>query len=490
MTDALPGPDAQPSSASETPKPPRMGLELQEGVRIPRRQVFSWALWDWGTQPFNTVILTFVFTAGYLISASFLDPAVAALGEDDPAYQRGLAELTSGLGLWTTLAGILVAVLAPVLGQRADASGRRKAWLAGATAGMVLCMLALWFVEADPVYFVFGAIVIGLGSVLSEIAGVNYNAMMVSVATPRTVGKVSGLGWGLGYVGGILMLLLVVIANGADWWGMPTDNGLAYRVIAVACALWALAFVWPIFTFVPELPPTKGRPAVGFFASYGVLFRDIKGLWHTARRTFWFLLASAVFRDGLSGVFAFGAIIGSVSFGFSSDQVIIFGIAANLVAGVSTILIGRLDDRFGPRSVILATLSVIVVAGLAVVFLRDLGPIVYWVGGLVLSACVGPAQAASRSYLARVTPAGKESEIFGLYATTGRATSWMSHGLWTILIAATGATIWGTLGIIAVVLVGLVLMWFVQDAPVADAGTPARPTDAAPDATPDPTGVA
>jgi UMF1 family MFS transporter len=465
MTDAAPRPELPADSVT----PPTTGLELREGVRIPRRQVYSWALWDWGTQPFNTVILTFVFTALYLTTESFLDPAVAALGRDDPAYQRGLADLTSGVGLWNTLAGVLILVLAPVLGQRADATGRRKAWLAGGTGGMVLCMLALWFVEADPAYFVLGAALIGLGSVLNEIAGVNYNAMMVSVATPKTVGKVSGLGWGLGYVGGILTLVFVVVANSADWWGMPTDNGLAFRVIAVGCALWALAFSWPVLAFVPELPPTKGRPKVGFFASYVVLFRDIQGLWRTSRRTFWFLLASAVFRDGLSGIFAFGAIIGGVSFGFTADQVIVFGIAANLVAGISTVLVGRADDRFGPRAVILCTLSIIVVAGLAVVFLRDLGPVVYWVGGLILSACVGPAQSASRSYLARVTPAGKESEIFGLYATTGRATSWMSGALWTTAIVVTGATIWGTLGIIAVVLFGLVLMWFVQDAPTADA---------------------
>ncbi|GAA4711987.1 MFS transporter, UMF1 family [Promicromonospora umidemergens] len=469
MTDAPHRPDTPDSGSTSAPPPPTTGLELQDGARIPRRQIFSWALWDWGTQPFNTVILTFVFTALYLTTESFLDPDVAALGEGSQAYQSGLAELTSGLGFWNALAGVLIFLLAPVLGQRADATGRRKAWLAGATAGMVLCMLSLWFVEADPAYFVLGAAMIGLGSVLSEIAGVNYNAMMVSVATPRTVGKVSGLGWGLGYVGGILMLVLVVVANSADWWGMPTDNGLAFRVIAVVCAIWALAFAWPIFAFVPELPPTKDRPKVGFFAGYVVLFRDIQALWRTSRRTFWFLAASAVYRDGLSGVFAFGAIIGSVSFGFSADQVIIFGIAANLVAGVSTVLVGLADDRFGPRSVILSALSIIVVAGLAVVVLRDLGPIVYWVGGLTLSACVGPAQAASRSYLARVTPAGKESEIFGLYATTGRATSWLSSTLWTIAIVATGATIWGTLGIVTVVLVGLVLLWFVRDAPVADA---------------------
>jgi UMF1 family MFS transporter len=474
MTDAARGPET-PDPTSATPPPPRTGLELQEGVRVPRRQVVSWALWDWGTQPFNTVILTFVFTAVYLTSEAFLDPAVVALGDTDPAYQRGLAELTSGVGLWNTLAGLLILVFAPVVGQRADATGRRKVWLAGGTAGMVLCMLALWFVEADPMYFVLGAALIGLGSVLNEIAGVNYNAMMVSVATPRTVGKVSGLGWGLGYVGGILALLFVVVADAADWWGMPTDNGLAFRVIAVGCALWTIAFAWPILAFVPEQPATKGRPKVGFFAGYAVLVRDVQGLWRTSRRTFWFLLASAVFRDGLSGVFAFGAIIGSVSFGFSSQEVIIFGIAANLVAGISTVLVGFADDRFGPRSVILTTLSIIVVAGVSVVLLRDLGPSVYWAGGLVLSACVGPAQAASRSYLARVTPVGRESEIFGLYATTGRAASWMSSALWTIAIAVTGATIWGTLGIVAVVLVGLVLMWFVPGAPAAESRSEAVP---------------
>src|SRR5687768_3176352 len=112
MTDATRGPET-PDPTTDAPPPPRTGLELQEGVRVPRRQVVSWALWDWGTQPFNTVILTFVFTAVYLTSEAFLDPAVVALGESDPAYQRGLAELTSGVGLWNTIAGLLILLFAP-----------------------------------------------------------------------------------------------------------------------------------------------------------------------------------------------------------------------------------------------------------------------------------------------------------------------------------------------------------------------------------------
>ena len=155
-----------------------------------------------------------------------------------------------------------------------------------------------------------------------------------------------------------------------------------------------------------------------------------------------------MFRDGLAGVFAFGAVIAAVAFRFTPNEVMIFGIAANLLAGVSTIIAGRFDDRFGPRAVILTALGGLVGAGLIVFFLHDAGKLPFWIFGLVLTLFVGPAQAASRSFLARVTPAGRESEIFGLYATTGRAASFLSPLLWASFIALFGATYWGVLGIV------------------------------------------
>ena len=459
MSDATPsasGSTATPEPGSSLTAPSVTGLELQ--AEVPRRRVVSWAMWDWATQPFNSVIITFVFTALYLTRDSFLAPDVAALPDGDPVRERALAGLSSGLGLWITIGGVLIAVLAPVLGQRADVEGRRKAWLGGSTIALVACMFALFFVRADPSYFVLGAALIALGSVASEIAGVNYNALLVHVSTPTTVGRVSGLGWGLGYTGGIVALVIVVVSDAFDWFGLPTDDGLPFRVIAVGCAIWAVVFGWPVFRYVPEAPPAADRPRVGLFAGYVVLWRDVVDLFRNARTTFWFLLASAVYRDGLAGVFTFGAIIAGVSFGFPDQQVIIFGIAANLVAGGSTILAGRLDDRIGPFKVIVGSLLGLVAAGTAVVALHDVGPIVFWIAGLLLCCFVGPAQAASRSFLARMTPAGRESEIFGLYAFTGRAASFLAPGLWTLLIALTGATIWGTVGIIAVILAGLVLM--------------------------------
>ncbi len=193
-----------------------------------------------------------------------------------------------------------------------------------------------------------------------------------------------------------------------------------------------------------------------------MLARDIAALYRTHRATFWFLMASAVYRDGLAGVFAFGGILAAVAFGFSPTEVMLFGIAANVVAGASTILAGRADDRFGARSVILAALTGLIVIAVALLVLHGTGQLVFWVGGLILSACVGPAQASSRSLLARVTPEGMQGEIFGLYATTGRVASFLSPALWTASIAVFGATIYGVLGIAIVLAAGLVLLLFVR----------------------------
>lgn len=462
MTDeARPTPDATSNTAALGV----IGLELRGDQPPSKKQVYSWALWDWATQPFNTVILTFIFTALYLTTEAFLPSEIAALDAADPIRVAAEADLTSGLGWGSTIAAIAILLIAPVLGQRADAAGRQKLWLGIGTGALIACMLGLWFVEPAPALFWLGVALISAGSVFGEIAAVNSNAMLIGIANPKTIGRISGLGWGFGYIGGIVALVLVVVFYVSDWFGLSEDGGLPFRVIAVGCALWAIVFSIPIFLNVPE--PSLGRPErrVGFFASYRLLVRDVTGLYRTeeTRPTFWFLLASAVFRDGLGGVFAFGAVIAARVFGFEFLELVIFGVAANLIAGVSTIIAGRFDDRFGPKRVIIAALASMVVAGLAIYVLVDAGKTVFWIGGLILCAFVGPAQAAARSFLARVTPAGREGEIFGLYATTGRAASWMASAAWAGLIAITDQTTTGILGIVAVLLIGLVLLLPVKE---------------------------
>ncbi|HEY0258649.1 MAG TPA: MFS transporter [Lacisediminihabitans sp.] len=470
MTDTNPGVHRVPSPAT-TGAIAVAGLDLQEGKRIPRGWVVAWAFWDWGGAAFNAVITTFVFTV-YLTSSYFVGPALTAArdaetdlgGTAHRAYTAAEASLTSGLGYGLAAAGVIVALIAPVLGQRSDASGRRKLWLAINTGVVVLMTALMFFVEGRPAFFVLGVALVSIGTVFYEIATVNYNAMLIQVSTPKTVGKVSGLGWGAGYLGGIVLLLFVLLglvgltADSGGFLGVTHDNGLNIRIIALIAALWTLVFALPILFTVPEIPADAGRPRVGFFESYVVLFRDIASLWKESRNTVLFLISSALFRDGLVGVFTFGGILAQGTFGFSSSQVIVFAIAANVVAAIGVFVSGVFDDRFGPKPVIVFSLVGLIIAGLGVFFAHDLGAGAFWIGGLVLCLFVGPAQSASRTFLARVTPAGREGEVFGLYATTGRAVSFLAPLLFSTFVAVAGAQYWGILGIVVVLLIGLLLL--------------------------------
>jgi len=434
-----------------------MGLDLQEGIQVPRRRVFAWAFWDWATQPFNTVLLTFVWVPSYLTSTFFIDPAVVGTAGEEAA----LGQLASNLGYGITIAGLLIALLAPVMGQRADRAGRQKLQLFIFTALLIVAQLGLAFVQPGAEWFWMGVALIAIGSVFGEIAGVSYNALLISVSTPKTVGKVSGLGWGFGYLGGIVALTIVVglILGGI----LDGEQGATFQIIALGATIWTIIFVIPIFLSVPEPPKLAAEEKVGFFRSYIELGRSIARLWRETRPTFWFLLASAVYRDGLSAVFTFGSVIAAIVFGFGFTDLVIFGIALNIVAGVSTILAGRLDDRFGPKRVILISVFGLVACTLVVFFFADLGAGLFWAAGIVLAAFVGPAQAASRSFLARVTPAGREGEVFGLYATTGRAAGWMASLLWGVFIAiAANQTLFGILGISIVLLIGGIMLLFVK----------------------------
>ena len=415
--------------------------------------VYAWGLWDWGSAAFNAVITTFVFSV-YITSDSFGDGASSKLG-------------------WTLAgAGVVVALLAPLIGQRADRSGRRGLWLAVNTGLVVLVSASMFFVQPDESYLWLGLLLLAAGNVFFEFASVNYNAMLADVSTPGTVGRVSGLGWGLGYLGGIVLLLVVyfgLISPDVGLFGVSDEGATDVRVTMLLCALWTLLFSLPVLLTLRDAPrEPASRTRVGPVASYRLLFASIADLWRTDRRTVWFLLASAVFRDGLAGVFTFGAVIAANVFGFSDGGVIVFGIVANVVAGVATIAFGHLDDRIGPHRVIVVSLSSMVVAGVVIFALHDAGAGLFWAFGLLLCVFVGPAQSASRTFLARLIPPGREGQVFGLYATTGRAVSFLAPAAFAAAIWL-GATLtgtedlddaqyWGILGICCVLLLGLGLL--------------------------------
>lgn len=427
-------------------------------TKAPKRKVFSWALWDWGTQPFATVITTFVFSV-YLTSSAF--------GPKD--------EVTMKLAWATGLAGLFIALLAPVLGQGADRTGKRMFHLRWQTWVLAAICAAMYFVAPAPEYFLLGAVLLGAGNVISEIANVNYYAAIDQVSTPRNVGRVSGLGWGLGYLGGIAILLLIIAVRGSEF---AADD---VRVAMLFCGAWTLIFTIPIFIALKDRRPDHVPPPIGIVGSYKALFGTIRRLAREAPNTLFFYIAAALFRDGLAGVFTFGGVLAAGTFGFEFSQVVIFGVAANVIAGLATMGFGLIDDKVGPKTVILFSLAALILLGLGVFVFHDGGPSVFWALGLAMCVFVGPAQSASRSFLARLIPEGKSGEMFGLYATTGRAVSFLAPtlfglaiGLGTLVTRADDGTSpplppeestqhWGILGIVLVLLVGFIFALFVKD---------------------------
>ncbi|MGW6004983.1 MFS transporter [Oerskovia enterophila] len=454
VTPATPGraPDSGLAPAADAARPSPV---------VGRRQVIAWSLWDWGSAAFNAVVTTFVFTR-WITSDAFVEAGAA-----DP--DAVMADHTAWLGWGLTIAGALIALLAPALGALADASGRRKVWLGVNTAATVAAMVAMFFVQPVPGSLsdavILGVVLLSAGNVFFELASVAYNALLLDISTPRTIGRISGIGWGAGYVGGIVLLLVLFVGfinPEVGWFGITGEGGMDIRVSVLLSAVWFAVFAIPVLLAVPETPRPGGAAPIGVVGAYRKLGRDLVHLWRTRRSTLGYLVASAVYRDGLAGVFTFGAVIASGTFGFSASEVIVFAIAANVVAGLSTIAAGWLDDKIGPRRVILGSLVGLVISGTAVFVQHDGGASVFWVWGLLLCAFVGPAQSASRALLGRISDEGREAEAFGLYATTGRAASFLAPMAFATMVAVSGEQFWGILGIVAVILVGLVLMLFVR----------------------------
>lgn len=413
---------------------------------VPRSHILAWGAWEWGSASFNAVATTFVFSV-YLSRSG--------------TNAHGNAETWLGWGL--AAAGFVIAVLAPITGQRSDRSGRRKPGLAANTGVVILCLVAMVFVRPLPDYLWLGVFLIALGNVCFEFAFVPYNALLASVSTPRTIGRVSGFGWGLGYVGGIVLLLILYIgfiAPDTGWFGVTAADGWNVRVAMVCAGVWFLLATIPVLVVVPEPKSTAaaGAPRISLMASYVALVRDIRALWHSDRVVLRFLIASAVFRDGLAGIFTFGAILASSVFGIPASDVLVFGIAANVVAGITTISVGWLDDRLGPRLVMVVSLTALCVLGGILFVWHTGGPSVYWVFGLALSAFVGPIQSASRTFLSRMAPPDRQGEYFGLYATTGRAASFLAPAAFALFVQFGHGTYFGILGIMLVLVCGLALL--------------------------------
>ncbi|BBY82863.1 MFS transporter [Mycolicibacterium pulveris] len=415
-----------------------------------KRQVFAWALWDFGATGLNAIVVTFVFSV-YLTNA---------VGDDLP----GGASAASWLGWALGIAGVVVALLAPVTGVWVDAPWRRRRVL-GALSGLAVLLTAAMSLIADDYHYLLPGLVLLAGaSACSELATVPYNAMLRQLSTPQTSGQISGFGLGFGYFGSVVLLLVVYvgfIAGEGDTRGvlnLPAADGQNVRAAMLLTAIWFGVLALPVVIAVrsPEPRPQEPTARAGFFSGYRTLWTEIVAEWRRDHNVVYYLIASAVFRDGLTGIFAFGAVLGVNVYGVSAADVLLFGVSASVVAAVGAVGGGLLDDRFGAKAVIITSLTAMIAVGITLMALS--GPLAFWICGLLLCLFIGPTLSAARTLMLRIAAEGKEGVAFGLYTTTGRAVSYLAPFLFSTFIAVFGTDRAGMGGLLVVLFAGLLGM--------------------------------
>jgi MFS transporter, UMF1 family len=411
----------------------------------PRRSVVAWIFFDWAAQPFFTLVTTFVF-------APFFASALAS-------------DAAEGQALWgyaTGLAGLAIALLSPLLGGIADRTGPRKPWIAVFGAMLVAGAGMLWYAKPGSPWAVPIALAgFVIGTIGAEFATIFNNAMMTRLVPPERLGRLSGTGWAVGYLGGLISLALTLGFLAADPHTGKTLAGLSplFGLDAAAregdrfsgplTALWFVIFVTPMFLLTPDSPRT-GIPlkeaAAGGFSHLKATIAELPSLPGLGR----FLLANMIYQDGLVALFAFGGIYGAGVFGWQTIELGVFGILLTITGTLGAWAGGKLDDAIGGKKVILGAIACLLFACIGILslgpdrvaFVIEAAPAtpgdglfaslpekVYLALGLLIGLVAGPLQASSRSMLARIAPPARIGEFFGLFALAGKVTSFMGPTL-------------------------------------------------------------
>ncbi|WP_315836585.1 MFS transporter [Bradyrhizobium prioriisuperbiae] len=444
----------------------------------PRSAVIGWIFFDWAAQPYFTLITTFVF-------APYFATHVAA----DPA---------TGQAMWgyaTASAGLIIALMSPVLGAIADASGRRKPWIAAFGALLVIGASLLWIGRPGdqavilPLLIAFGIATIGV-----EFATVFNNAMMPTLVPPERIGRLSGTGWATGYIGGIFSLILVLgflaanPENGRTLFGFTPLFGLdpvtheGDRITGPLTGLWFIIFVLPMFLLTPDY---KAKLPVRTAVRQGLReLRETLASLPGNRQMATFLIANMVYTDALVALFAFGGIYAAGTFGWHTIQIGLFGILLAISGTFGAFIGGKLDDRLGPKKVIAGSMLILLLAIIFILsidrdrlfFVIAVAPPVagnglfgapaekaYVVLGALIGMAAGPLQAASRTLLIRLAPHDRITQYFGLFALSGKVTSFMAPLAVSLVTGYTMSQKAGMAVLIVFFTAGLVLLARVRE---------------------------
>ena len=422
---------------------------MENELRASRRIQAAWCFFDWANSAFPTVIVTFVFSTYFITSVA-------------PNHVEG----TTLWGYAVSASALLIALVSPFVGAISDAGGRKKPWLAFFSLVCVLCTALLWYIKPDPDLIIWGLCLFVLANFAFEVGTVFYNAMLPQITPPANIGRLSGWGWGLGYAGGLCCLAFVLLGfvqPERPFLGLQKETAEHIRVIGPLVAVWFVVFSAPLFIFVSDRKTKSQCLANSAKEGFLRLVQTIK-LLKLSGTIPQFLIARLFYVDGLNTLFAFAGVYAAGSFGMGMEEIIIFGIALNIMAGLGAFAFSWLDDLLGPKKVVLISLVVIFFLILPLLIIES--KIMFWGLGLFLGIFVGPAQAASRSLMVRLAPANQISEMFGMFAFSGKITAFLCP-----LVVATVTALFGSqrIGMVAIVIflgVGACILTMVKEPPL------------------------
>jgi UMF1 family MFS transporter len=433
--------------------------------------ILGWMMFDWAAQPFFTVVLTFVF-GPYFAARMATDPSAGALA-------------WSNVG---TVSSILIALVSPVLGAVADATGNRKRWIGVFAVVKIAALMALWTAAPGSSLLGIGILVI-LASLAAEFSIVFNDSMMPRLIGSAEIGKISNIAWGLGYLGGLIALFFVLLCLAGNpqtgktiigitpLFGLDPAQGEDARITGPFAALWYLIFVLPMFLFTPDT--TRGEkllPAIR--QGLGELGETLRRLRHRPG-LMRFLIARMLYQDGVGGLLFLGGAFAAGMFGWGTTEIGLYGIMLALVAVFGCLIAGYLDSALGSKRVVVGSLVILVAATIGNISttptstlfgLVDLAPTAgtglfssaaercYILYGVLIGLAFGPVQASSRSFFARSVEVEEAGRYFGIYALSGRATAFMATGVNGLLIALTGSPRIGMASLIFFFIAGLILL--------------------------------
>lgn len=440
-----------------------------------KRRIWGWFFYDWASQPYHTLLITFIFA-----------PYVKELMGDGAAAQ-------AAWGWGVGLAGIVIALMAPILGAAADSTGRRMRWIWLFSLMYVVGAAGLWTAAPDSFNLVLILVLFAIGLFGLEFSTIFTNAMLPDLGTEEEIGRISGNGWAFGYLGGLISLLIMLLflaenaETGKTMFGFAPAFGLldgaareGTRAVGPLTAIWFVVFMIPFFLWMRDAKPTGGT-RLTMRQALARVRTTVSNLPKSPSR-FAYLGSSMFYRDGLNGMYAFGGIYAAGVLGWSVPSIGQFAILAIVSGAVFAVLGGRLDQRFGPRPVIAVCIVILTAVAVAIVFVSResvfgmpvaegsaLPDIAFYVIGALIGAAGGAIQSASRSMMVRQADPAHMTEAFGLYALAGKATAFIAPLSIGIVTSISGSQQIGISPLIALFLLGFVLLFWVK--PHGDSGT-------------------